>query len=82
MISVTSDNNMFYEDYNPRCKFVHGTLMYAPMAGQDVAYIQCIDLNTDEEKRYWGVFDFNDIEGSVKNIMKYGDRWPKLPSIE
>ena len=53
--------------------------MYASNEGVDVAYIQCIDVNIDEEKRYWGLFDVEDVEGSIRKILKFGHKWPRLP---
>ena len=79
MVTLETENGMFYEDYHPRCKCILGTLMYASNEGVDVAYIQCIDVNIDEEKRYWGLFDVEDVEGSIRKILKFGHKWPRLP---
>jgi hypothetical protein len=42
------------------------------------AFITVIDDSTDTIKRYCGVFDINDFERSIREIMDIGGKWPHV----
>lgn len=67
-------NGMYYEDYNPDC---YCEVVCGPN-GQMFGFIQCVDANTGEKKRYWGFWDASEVEKSIKFIMDRGGKWPSL----
>ena len=73
--------NLIYDDADGRC-FVRTE----SADGQTFAFIQCLDLGFAHARhdpplltRYWGFWDPDDPEGSIKQIMAYGGKWPDLP---
>lgn len=77
-------NNMVFDDADPRC-------IVRTCFGQrrNYAFVQCLDLGNPGNrlsvpgvKRYWGEWDADNPEESVKLIMKNGGKWPDLPDIE
>lgn len=76
--------NMVFDDADPRCRFYVSSTQ-----GHQFAFVQCLDLGFSENrlsvpgiKRYWGLWDWDDEEGSIKQIMAQGGKWPELPSID
>lgn len=76
--------NMVYDEDDPRCivRTCYGQ-------GGTFAFVQCLDLGFKSNrlsvpgiKRYWGRWNSDDPEGSVRSIMANGGKWPELPSID
>lgn len=77
-------SNMVFDDDDPRCR------VYVSR-GQNGTYgfVQCLDignkglrLSTPGIKRYWGDWNVDNPERSIKSIMRTGGKWPELPSRE
>ncbi|MGJ0637483.1 hypothetical protein [Xenorhabdus bovienii] len=71
-------NNLLYDSTNSNCKCI-----LADSQGKIYAFVQVLDIGMPESlliKRYWGVYEHNDPEASIKNILMYGGKWPNLPT--
>lgn len=44
------------------------------------AFIEVLD--GDYTKRYWGKYDHDAQADSIKEIMRWGGKWPDLPEVE
>lgn len=77
---VVKQNDMTYDESDKRCKVytcqTHATRGYATCV--QFAFITVIDDSTDTIKRYCGVFDINDFERSIREIMDIGGKWPHV----
>lgn len=76
--------NFVFDEADPRC-----IVRFCPVRGGVFAFIQCLDLDCSERspivpeiKRYWGYWDPDAPEASLKEIMEWGGKWPELPPIE
>lgn len=71
-------NQVLYDAQDPLCKCI-----LSESGGQLYAFIQGIDRGMDFQDRhpvrYWGKFSHHDQEGSVRQILAYGGKWPSLP---
>lgn len=68
-------NGMLYEDYHPDCKCITSQTDTGTYA-----FLQVLDQGTGMHKRYWGRFDVERPEASIKRIMTLGGKWPSLPA--
>jgi len=78
------EQNMVFDDVDPRC-VVHTCFGLNGIYG----FVQCLDLGWPEGrlevpgiKRYWGPWDVEYPEDSVRQIMAKGGKWPTLPPME
>jgi hypothetical protein len=76
--------DMVFDDADPRC-----VVFFCEGIGGPFAFIQCLDLGLPESghsvpdiKRYWGPWDSNAPETSMKHILVRGGKWPTLPPTE
>ncbi|WP_417521916.1 hypothetical protein [Marinobacter sp.] len=78
------ERNMVFDNSDPRC-------VVFTCYGLEGAFgfVQCLDLGWPESrllvpeiKRYWGPWNADNPEGSVRRIMAKGGKWPMLPSME
>lgn len=71
-------NGMTYDSEDPRCQLFIGTT--AATGGTTnqlkIAFITVVDDSTQCLKRYFGVFDWEAREESIRNIMDVGGKWP------
>jgi len=49
---VTTPANLVFDDSDPRCFLKLETGQH----GQHYAFVQCVDVNTGEKSRYWGIW--------------------------
>lgn len=77
-ILITTETNLRYDSNDAHCSI---TTSHAH--GQPYAFIQCLDIGSHGKsrriKRYWGRYDPNNAEESIKKIMMNGGYWPDLP---
>lgn len=64
-------NNLVYDSENNDCKCI-----LSDTQGKLYAFIQVLD--GDKKKYYWGSYDHDSPEKSIKAIMEYGGKWPSL----
>ncbi len=69
-------NGMLYQDDHPDCLFIQSSTVSG-----SYAFIQAFDTSTNMAKRYWGPFNIEQPEASIKAIMQNGGKWPALPDI-
>ena len=78
------ERNMVFDSADPRC-------VVCTYFGLDSSYgfVQCLDigwpgyrLSVPGIKRYWGPWDAEYPEESVRRIMANGGKWPALPPLE
>lgn len=72
-------NGMIYDEAIRDCQ-----CQLATTQNELFAFIQCLDLGMDGQetpikKRYWGRYDHDDKEESIRAIMQNGGKWPLLP---
>ena len=76
---VETDNSLLFDDDDSLCFCVHSSSQ-----GEVFAFVQCRDVGMDGQmrnpKRYWGKWDWDSPEDSMKAIMEYGGKWPELPA--
>lgn len=68
-------NGMVYDSSNPNCKCILSN-------SQNTLYAFIQVLDGDVTKRYWGLYDHDAQEDSIKEIMLWGGKWPTLPESE
>lgn len=80
---VNDFGNLLFDDEQKDCKVIT-----ANCHGQTFAFIQVLDLGNPGnrlrkpgKRRYWGRFDPNRPEQSIKAIMGSGGKWPMLPGV-
>ena len=81
MIVSNDHNNLVFDEGSPLC-----LLQVEQSQGQLFAFVQCVDASLEEHragknrgtKRYWGRFDWNAKEASIKAILHNGGKWPDL----
>jgi len=81
---VETDNNMLYDDSDARCYCV-----LSQAQGHYFAFVQALDLGaphcryeSPHTKRYWGFWNPDDPDESIRNILLVGGKWPSLPTGE
>ncbi len=82
MIIVNDLNNLVFDDQSDLCH-----LQVEETQGHLCAFVRCVDASLEEHqvgknkglKYYWGHFNWEDQEGCIKQIMKNGGKWPRLP---
>lgn len=74
-------NNMLFDDDNEDCFVV-----IVGTQGHSFAFVQALDLGMKHSRlkkphkaRYWGVWDSNEPQLSLTEILKNGGYWPTLP---
>lgn len=72
-------NGMIYDESNRDCQ-----CHLADAQHEVFAFIQCLDVGMDGtasaiKKRYWGRYDHDNKEASIRAIMENGGKWPVLP---
>lgn len=72
---VTTPANLVFDDSDPRCFLKLETGQH----GQHYAFVQCVDFNTGEKSRYWGVWCHQEQEAAMTEILNWGGKWPNLP---
>lgn len=79
-IMEVKQNRMTFNDTDPKCGLeitsTHATGGLCP--NLNVAFITVVDDSSKHQKQYFGVFDFEDQEESIRNIMKVGGKWPAV----
>ena len=83
-MKVTNDyGNLHYDSDDKRCR-----LITANDGQSHYGFLQCLDLGnpgnrlkTPGKKRYWGRFNPDQPEQSIKAIMGQGGKWPALPGV-
>lgn len=71
-------NNLIYDSSNRDCKCI-----LSDSQGTVYAFLQVLDMGMPEhplKKRYWGIYDHDDPEGAIQEIMERGGKWPLLPN--
>ncbi|EAQ8948821.1 hypothetical protein ZP73_003604 [Salmonella enterica subsp. enterica] len=68
-------NGLVYDSTNPKCKCILNN-------SQNTLYAFIVVLDGDYTKRYWGKYDHDAQEASIKEIMLWGGKWPDLPEAE
>ncbi|ELL8499417.1 hypothetical protein RX249_004195 [Salmonella enterica] len=68
-------NGLVYDSTNPKCKCILSN-------SQNTLYAFIEVLDGDYTKRYWGEYDHDAPEESIKEIMQWGGKWPCLPTAE
>ncbi|EDK1561911.1 hypothetical protein [Enterobacter hormaechei] len=68
-------NGLVYDSSNPKCKCI-----LSDSQRKLFAFIEVLD--GDMTKRYWGEYDHDAPEESIKEIMRWGGKWPRLPESE
>lgn len=73
-------DNLVFDDSDPRCY-----LEVVRCHGANVAFIQCLDIGWPDNrlsqpglKRYFGFWDPDEPEASIRQILKDGGKWPRL----
>lgn len=73
--------NMVFDDTDGQCLCI-----LAQSEGKLFAFLQVLDLGAAHArfersmtKRYWGEWDWDNVERSIRNIMEWGGKWPTLP---
>lgn len=66
-------NSLVYDSSNPKCMCI-----LADSQSKLFAFLQVLD--GDMTKRYWGEYDHDTPEKSIKEIMEWGGKWPHLPA--
>lgn len=79
-LMLVKQNEMTYDASDPRCQlFVGSTGAAGGQAGElKIAFITVIDDSTQELKRYFGVFNWESREESIRRIMDVGGKWPDV----
>lgn len=74
---VLVSSGLLYDDANPLC----GKILDRSQ-GQNFAFVQCVEEKhpDDYPRRYWGRWDFEDEERSMREILECGGKWPNLPA--
>ncbi|EBH7464631.1 hypothetical protein F3H65_18420 [Klebsiella quasipneumoniae] len=72
---IVQVNGMVYDSSNPNCKCILSN-------SQNTLYAFIQVLDGDVTKRYWGLYDHDAQEDSIKEIMRWGGKWPTLPEPE
>lgn len=75
---IETPSNLIFDDTDPRC-FIK--LETGPH-GIPFAFVQCVDSNTGEKRRYWGHWSYNEPEQAMTDILNWGGKWPNLPPQE
>ena len=83
MIITNDRGNLVYDDESPLCQ-----LIVTSSQGFQYAFMQCLDSDLSDYragkakrvKRYWGAFNHDTKEESIRDIMHYGGKWPDLPA--
>jgi hypothetical protein len=77
------DRDMVFDDADPRC-----AVFTCPGLKGTYGFVQCLDLAWPEArlvvpeiKRYWGSWDVECPEESIRRIMVKGGKWPTLPPM-
>lgn len=65
-------NGLVYDSSNPKCMCILSN-------SQNTLYAFIQVLDGDMTKRYWGLYDHDAQEDSIKEIMRWGGKWPDLP---
>lgn len=82
MYLVNDQENMIFDSEDYRC------LLIKAMGpdGRIHAFIQCLEVGNIHNhlkilhpKQYWGFFNPEEPEESIKEIMRHGAKWPVLP---
>ncbi|EAS2762985.1 hypothetical protein HF504_22305 [Enterobacter hormaechei] len=68
-------NGLVYDSTNPKCKCILSN-------SQNTLYAFIEVLDGDYTKRYWGKYDHDAQADSIKEIMRWGGKWPDLPEVE
>ncbi|ELM1533891.1 hypothetical protein Q3R63_004426 [Salmonella enterica] len=68
-------NGLVYDSSNPKCKCI-----LSDSQRKLYAFIEVLD--GDMTKRYWGQYSHDAPEESIKEIMRWGGKWPRLPETE
>ncbi len=72
-------NNLVYDSEKKDCY-----LEVVQAQSMLFAFVQCLDVGFDGTlkavKRYWGSYSHEEPEKSIELILKFGGKWPKLPS--
>lgn len=83
MYLVNDLENMIFDSEDEQC------LLIKAMGpdGRIHAFVQCLDvgnvnnrLKNPNAKQYWGFYDPDEPEESIKEIMRNGAKWPALPA--
>ncbi|WED26427.1 hypothetical protein L3V77_15730 [Vibrio sp. DW001] len=75
---IQTDTNLLFDDEHPECFYI-----ISSAEGQLFAFVQCLDVGGNKKprpKRYWGAWDWDAPEQSIKHILKNGGKWPQLSS--
>ncbi|KZY32536.1 MULTISPECIES: hypothetical protein [unclassified Oleiphilus] len=77
---INDTENLVYDSGHLMCRIIFNTAV-----GQDYAFVSFMDVGFDHcrlkkpiRKRYWGPWDHDDPEGSLKLIMDWGGKWDEL----
>ncbi|WP_166267442.1 hypothetical protein [Marinobacter caseinilyticus] len=78
------ERDMVFDNADPRC-----VVFTCHSLNHTYGFVQCLNLNwpecgasVPEIKRYWGPWDVENPEDSVRRIMAQGGKWPTLPPME
>jgi hypothetical protein len=73
---IVQQNNMTFDDSDERCQLIlcesNANIVNYAVA----AFITVVDDSTQACKRYWGMYDINHPEASIRRIMDVGGKWP------
>ena len=72
------ENNLVFESTHPSC-FLD---IFSGPHGHPYAFVQCIDTGINGDlampRRYWGRWDHDAPEASMREILSWGGKWPRL----
>ncbi|WP_413113843.1 hypothetical protein [Thaumasiovibrio sp. DFM-14] len=78
---VETDTNLLFDEQHKDCLCIK-----SQANGYIFAFVQCLDLGQKQYrhkepriKRYWGLYDSNNPESSIRQILRNGGKWPELP---
>ncbi|HHH1744445.1 TPA: hypothetical protein ACPY9J_004079 [Yersinia enterocolitica] len=74
---IETNTNLVFDDSLKECKCI-----LSESQGKVYAFIQALDVGMLEAPlpvRYWGAFDHDYKENSIRRILENGGKWPSLP---
>jgi len=72
-------NGMTYDSEDSRCKLFVGTTSATNGNGDlSIAFLTVVDDATNTLKQYFGVFNWDEKDACISQIMKHGGKWPVI----
>jgi len=79
MTYIIEQNGLRYDDTDPNCQLILTRSKVTCIENQNeliVAFVTVLDIKTGKYKRFWGALNMMFQDESIKEIMKYGSKWP------